>query len=265
MSKLSPSAARTHTRGRISSRNTPGPERRSRSRSSARPSGRASRSARARSAARRTAPTRCSDSTVLCTQMLGEQIGDEDEPGEQRQGQQHEARADQPEHDLLQRIERRQHRSADRRCAACAGADPGTPAARPSPPRRTAGRPRPWTAGYARSAPSRARSPRHRCARRRSAAAPTAAAASKMAPRTRFCWSMEIKQASTASVQASSDIASSRPMEKGPLMRMMLHDGVAVRRRWRRRIRAHAMGSKPRIAHAAQHHPGAGGIEQRTE
>ena len=44
----------------------------------------------------------------LLHQVLREQIGDEDESGEQRQRQQAEARADQPEHDFFERIERRQ-------------------------------------------------------------------------------------------------------------------------------------------------------------
>ena len=42
-----------------------------------------------------------------------------------------------------------------------------------------------------------------------------------MAPKTRFWRSMEIKQASTANVQASSDKASSNPIETGPSMRIM--------------------------------------------
>ena len=50
----------------------------------------------------------------LVLEMLGAKVGDEDEAGEQRQGQQREARADQPEHHFLERIERRQHASADR-------------------------------------------------------------------------------------------------------------------------------------------------------
>jgi len=53
------------------------------------------------------------------------------------------------------------------------------------------------------------------------AAAPSAALASRMAPSTRFCLSMQMRQASTARVQASSEMAAKRPMEKGPLMRIM--------------------------------------------
>ena len=45
----------------------------------------------------------------LVHQMLGEQVGDEDESREQRQGQEDEARADQPEHHFFERIERRQY------------------------------------------------------------------------------------------------------------------------------------------------------------
>ena len=43
-------------------------------------------------------------------EMLRAQVGDEHEAGEQRQSENHEARTDQPEHHLLERIERRQHR-----------------------------------------------------------------------------------------------------------------------------------------------------------
>ena len=55
------------------------------------------------------------------------------------------------------------------------------------------------------------------------------------------CFSMAMKQASTASVQASIEIASSKPMENGPTDAHHAHDGVGVRRRWR-------PGSTPRRA-----------------
>jgi hypothetical protein len=63
-----------------------------------------------------------------------------------------------------------------------------------------------------------------------------------MAPSTRFCLSIEIKQASTASVQPSNDIASSRPIEKRACTRIIfmmtsLWPMMAIR------IRIHAIGS----------------------
>ena len=53
------------------------------------------------------------------------------------------------------------------------------------------------------------------------AVAPMAALKSRIAASTRFCLSKAMRHASTLKVQASSDTASSRPMEKGPTERIM--------------------------------------------
>ena len=73
-------------------------------------------------------------------------------------------------------------------------------------------------------------------------AAPTAALNIRMAPSTRFCLSIETKQASTASVQPSNESASSRPMEKRAFTRIM----SMMTSLWpmrATRIRIHASGS----------------------
>ena len=52
-------------------------------------------------------------------------------------------------------------------------------------------------------------------------AAPIPALTMRMAPNTRFCLSIDTTQASNASAQPSNDMASNRPMEKRPLMRII--------------------------------------------
>jgi hypothetical protein len=64
-----------------------------------------------------------------------------------------------------------------------------------------------------------------------------------MAPKTRFCRSMQMKQASTAKVQANRDSASSNPIDTGPSMRI-IRTMASVWAKIEASTRAHAMGLK---------------------
>jgi hypothetical protein len=94
-------------------------------------------------------------------------------------------------------------------------------------------------------------------------AAPNAASARRIAAIARFCLSIAMRQARLASVHASSDAASSRPMEKGPSERIM-YTMASVCATIAPSATAQARLPQRRLADTPKHHPSTGGIERET-